>query len=256
MIEKKEMWLTRSNSLALDDWNESKKFGQDAVHRRTYIGCFTHHSGESAAMWGLYCLPDARQIRISISSEAMKMWVEYLRSAKDKIFVAETILGHKIDRNEKIEIADVEFTDLLYVSAKGRRVGEKLRDGLIRWNGLKSTNSFSATDVCSRICTAKMKDVEWEFEDESRLIVTAKREKECKTIRRIRIPLTDDLIAAMSFTLSPWLPEDEIYNYRALIRTTMRGSVGHELLGKRRPYIMPSTLSGALGKWACNRSGK
>ena len=255
MIEKKEMWLTRSNSLSLDDHNESRKFGTEAIHRRSYIGCFTHHSGESAAMWALYCKPDEKQVRISVPSEAMKKWVDYLRTDSAEFLGAETVHGKKIETKNAIEVSGINFVDVLYASVKGDRKGEKHRDGLIRWRGLKSENSFTAENVRDSQCTAKMKDVEWEFEDESRLVVTAKRERDCVAVKRIKISVTEEFLASMSFTLSPWLCESEIRDYRAFIRDAVRKGVNAKLLGLRRPYIMPSTLSGALVSWAKTRQG-
>lgn len=256
MIENHEMWLTRSDSLTLDDWNECKKFGKRLLHRRTYIGCFSYHPGESAAMWGLYGTYDANQVKVSIPREEMKKWIKYLKETKDKIFAAECMHGVVVEEKRPIDIRSVEFSDVLYASVKGNQKGEKSRDKRIRWMGVISENKFDKVDVANPLCVARMKDVEWDFEEESRLIVTVGKKKDYMAVRRIKVPLTDNMIASMAFTLSPWVPEQEVPDYREIIRSAVRKSVDVKLLGDRRPYVYPSTLCGALGKWAKNRGGK
>jgi len=256
MIKNKEMWLTRSDSLTLDDWNECKKFGSESQHCRTYIGCFSHHPGESAAMWGLYGACDANQVKFSIPCEAMEAWISHLNAAKDEIVAAELMHGPIGTEAKPMGKCSVVFSDVLYASVKGSQTGEKSRDGRVRWMGVVSENKFSKADVANPLCTGRMKDVEWDFEEESRLIVTVGRQKDCVTVRRIKVPLTEELIASMAFTLSPWLAERDVLAYTAAIRAAVRESVDAKLLGNRRPYVRRSTLCGALGKWAKNQCRK
>lgn len=64
IVETGRLRLTRCDSPMFDDTLEQKRFGDQDVQRRLFFSCFSHERAESAVMWGLYCPPTYKAVRV------------------------------------------------------------------------------------------------------------------------------------------------------------------------------------------------
>lgn len=223
MIEGQSMRLTRGNSLSLDDNRECQKYGDDDSWNHTYIGCFSYGGAESAAMWGLYCKGDPEAIRIKISQKDMKDWIGSLEK--------------NIDEN-----GSVAFSDIIYTSVKGRDE-KRERSNVLYWDGEHSMKIEKLSDKVSK-CPGMLKDYEWRFEDESRLIVTLKG----RNVERMFVPLTRKILKNMWITFSPWSTEADRTRMKTQINAALDAALGADAVhidGR----CNGSALEGALRKW-------
>lgn len=248
MILGESMWLTRGDSISLDDSQESKKFGSRQEWGRTYIGCFSHFGGESAAMWRLYCKPNAFAIRVSASRERFEDWVNNLRNIKS-FEVAKMNRGYKGNQILRVDCESVCFQDLVYLSVKGDQPREKTRANQMYWFGDRSEiDKNLSVERRKTAVTGLVKDSEWGFELESRLLIKINDNgsPSCAKVQKIKVPLLAELIKDMSFTFSPWANDDD----RIEIKKTIECALAHIGIRHNGGKFYKSTLTGALQKWA------
>ena len=246
MLKSRTFWLSRLDSPALNDWNEFGKYGSSYGWKRTYIGCFSYGRSESAAMWKMYCQPDENAVRVLISPSGLKAWDKQLRKVK-------TLCAYPIRENGKkpcpgcrrVQVKAAGFTDVLYVSMNGN--DERHDDsGFMRWNGHGARISDLRQWVSCKGVEGFVKDLAWQYEQETRLFVVLKNEQ-CKA-RRLAVPIPDEVFKSMSFALSPWLPDKEVDFVKKGIEDLFESE------GLPRPRtIRPSQLTGALNAKAWKR---
>ena len=157
------LWLTRLDAGQFDDSIEHKKYGLESERKKTYVRSLMYGLQESAAMWGLYCQPTYKAIRVNITQKGMKL-----------------LLGRKVymtNDNAKTDGTDIEckveecmITDLLYASVENEEeTGPRVNK--LYWNGVYSKPLANLKDEKGRrYSTGILKDAEWRFENECRLI--------------------------------------------------------------------------------------
>ena len=215
LIERK-WWLTRSDSESLNDRQESTKFGDKALVKRTYQASFCQGMAESVALWGLYVPKDPFAIRITIRGEAVKRWVDHL--GKSKL--------HYSDKSD-CNVGTAEFKDIIYAavdfSEKTHDRFDIRRTNSLFWEGVNCEAAFPdlAKEVCAKECTCWMKDYEWRHERESRLCV---RPVAGKCPKAAWVEVTQDLIDNMKFTFSPWLEKGREDEVRCIIHEALLSS--------------------------------
>jgi len=215
MLESHTMWLSRLDSPALNDWNEFGKYGSPYGWRRTYIGCFSYGRSESAAMWKMYCRPNNKAVRVLISPEGIKVWNKALKDVKT---LCARPIHDSMDANNKVarrvQVESAGFTDVLYVSMNGNdeRCGDS---GIVRWNGQSARIEDLREWVSCKGVEGFVKDLAWQYEQETRLFVVLKN-KQCEA-KRLSIPIPSEVFKSMSFVLSPWLSDEEIDSTREKI---------------------------------------
>jgi len=227
------IWLTRINSNLFDDDLEFQKYGKEGDQNHTYIKCFTFRQQESAAMWGLYCPPTYKAIRVTVSQEAMKdlMKAKCYRIKKGKV--------GKVCNIRSSYAADIAYAAVQHVE------GEDARSNILYWNEAytcKIDNMEEAKDWKSS--AGRVKDAEWRFEDETRLVVRVND----VVSDHIAIALPASFIDSMRFRLSPWANEKE----RNMVKTHLM-----ELLEsvhyKGNPLFKRSVLENSLVAWSKRR---
>lgn len=234
------MWLTRVNSDSLDDLIEGKKYGIGAKKKqgKTFIGCFSYGLRESAAMWGLYCPMTYKAIRVIVPQLAMKSLLEsgcYMISTRGLC---------------KFTIYKKSFTDVTYAAVKWNEE-EKDRANNLFWNGVFSKQISDIRKDCRCAdAVGRVKDIEWSFENESRLIVTTRRKVDAD---HIAIALPTSFINGIRFTLSPWADEYEDRMVRDKLARLLRAVGRNNVSSENKKVFEPSALKGALTKWAKRR---
>lgn len=230
------LWLTRVNSGVFDDLIENEKYGTDEKQGKLFIKCFTYGFRESAAMWGLYCPPTYKAIRVSVTERAIN---SLLKSKCLEISRGTPTLN-------KIR-AKMDVSDIVYASVKTKK-DDPGRSTYLYWNGVRTRqipNLFE--DLRRKMAAGRLKDVEWSFEDEARLIAKV---PDSKKAQHIAVKLTPEFINGMSFTLSPWADEDEQRMVRDKLVRLLRAVGRKNVSSEDEKVFKPSALKGALKKWA------
>ena len=233
------MWLTRVDSELFDDLIEGKKYGIGAKKKqeKTFITCFSYGLRESAAMWGLYCPKTYKAIRITVPDLAMKSLLE---SRCHRILAKGKGLG-------KLAIYKRDFTDVTYAAVKWNDE-EKERSNNLYWNGFFSKQIPNLRKECrSADAVGRVKDIEWSFESESRLIVTT---RETMKADHIAVVLPPDFINGIRFTLSPWISEVEESFVRTCLVRWLQKAGRKDVSSEDSNLFKASVLKDALKKWA------
>ena len=241
MIEGQSLWLTVGKSSQLDDAQESKKFGSEDLWARTFISCFVHDEEESAAMWGLYCPGDEQAVCISLPNAAMKSFgnsISRLASQKSMVIVNPRRADSR-ERTAAVEFAEV--VDIAYASIPKNTYSEAERGNFLAWDGVRTKQMPSLkVDVKDAQFTGVLKDYEWNFEHETRIVI--RLDKQHSHAKQIAIPLPTEVLGEMTVTFGPWTRNQ--LKSEQKIEEAMRGIGIHKKIPTFR-----STLSEALEKW-------
>ena len=240
MLATKTIWLTRCSSLRFDDTIEGKKYGSNEEASKRYIACFSIGKPENAAMWGLYCPPTYKAIRIVIPKDAMNNWVENIDVFK--------VRNGGVDMSAPMRNVDSYFSDIVYASVRGDD-DDRDRSNTIFWEG-ESTEKIVGLEKQKRgvRVTGRVKDYEWRFERESRLIVKVRNEDYGEEFLAVR--LSDDLLRSFEFTFSPWANDDEKGFVRNSVTDWLQAALNTKSIG---PKFDVSMLNEGLKKWAVSR---
>ncbi len=233
------LWLTRINSGVFDDLIEYEKYGTDEEQGKLFIKCFTYGFRESAAMWGLYCPATYKAIRVSVTDSAIK---SLLKSKCVEISSGKP-------KSNSIR-AKIDVSDIVYASVKTKK-DDPERSTYLYWNRVCTKPIPSLFEDLHRKMTAgRLKDIEWLFEDEARLIAKV---PDPKKSQHIAVKLPPEFIKGMSFTLSPWADEDEERMVRDKLARLLRAVGRNNVSSENEKVFKPSALKGALTKWAERR---
>lgn len=137
IIMSRQWWLTRSDTVRMNDVQEARKYGNPELLGRMYQASFGYGSAESTAMWGLYCPGDPLGVMVSIDGKAMKDWFEKIRNKKGTFSLeygkATSQHGRQLELSKRqIDVADAR--DVLYAATDFGRAGHR-RKGASRMNG-------------------------------------------------------------------------------------------------------------------------
>ena len=236
MLKNKTLWLRRGDSPNLNDWGEWRKFGTCSEWQKTYIGCFSYGTSESALMWRMYCQPNCNAVRISISGEPFAQWVNELSRG-----------GTVCDTRKKVDSklkASIFASDVLYGAAalEGDCYNEKRRNAL-SWFGNCIHIENLGDYVWNKDLVARIKEYAWRQEQETRIIAQLKRKRQ--DLDTVAIAFPNYVFSSMRITLSPWLAEDcQHCTVEKIMRMFESAGI---VIGKSA--IRPSVLTGTLDQW-------
>jgi len=226
--------LTLGNSYSLDDNQEYEKYGSQERWGKTYIGCFSYAQAESAALWGLYCSPECNAIRIRFSKDAMLKWVKSLKAFS-------CVRGKK---GSEVEIFPPLFSDVAYACVPFDENDPKKRTNKVFHN---TECTHEIIGLCKQkrdaAVTGFVKDYEWRFENESRLLIRTKEPQG----KHLLISLPDEVLADMRFTLSPWVNDEERDSIQDTITNLFKAA---GIKRSKKGMFTKSALEGGLKKWA------
>jgi len=232
IIETGSLRLTRSDSPMFDDTLEQKRFGDQDVQRRLFFSCFSHELAENAAMWGLYCPPTYKAVRIVFHRYDLKNVISYYRMKCN--WLSEALHGYP------------QFSDVVYAGSFGSTVENNFRK-CVCWEDVQSQDIVSFDDKKNwPQITGYVKDYEWHFEKETRLYVKT-REVADRSHFDIAFPLAHMNPHTIEITMSPWADEAEMSFVRSRVKEALRRVEGEDI------QCQPSGLRGGLGKWARKR---
>ena len=235
--ERQRLWLTKLDAGLFDDGIEHLKYGTESERRRTYIKSFMYGIQESAAMWGLYCPPTYKAIRMNITQKALETLL------KAKVYRARKGKNFNVRCKAKIDISDILYAAVEDEERKGKR------SNVLFWNGVYSKRLKGLSRDKERKCaTGMVKDAEWRFQNECRLI--------CKTDKdfgdHIAVDLTREFFEGVSFVLSPWASKAE----KRLVKDQLRdcfANIGLDEYADGENVFQDSKLENGLQKWSTSR---
>lgn len=255
MITDKRLYLSRLDSLSLNDLRECKKYQSQAAATKTYIACFGQGSSECAAMWGLYGKGNPLAVRIKIPGDKLIEWMKAIEiKCGDGSSKAKTQKIFDITNGKSIarEIDSLVFRDVVYASVSDEKCPDKYstkRGNVLSWCGVpryhcdKETEEDFIRDVQSGMYAGFVKDNEWSYERESRLSVKLKKSISSKGIV-IGIPV--DVLESMRFTFSPWSDEGINKIVQKIIESALESACGGFLPRLASPRFSRSVLQGSL----------
>ena len=244
-------WFSRSNSGTMNDRQESLKFGNPEISARTYQTSFVHGTAENVALWSLYTPSDLFAIRITIPGWALDEWVKSLNGGK----------LHSNDRTSggrKIKCADLR--DIIYAAVDFRDKKKTSRDipryNSLYWAEVNCGAKFPKLEeeIKADCCTGWMKDYEWRHERESRICL---RVAKADGPNGLWCKVTPELIEAMKFTFSPWLPREYEDDVKGIIVNALkateskRGSRAREYEDRFRRSVVQGAIQPRLSKPVC-----
>lgn len=206
-IKTKRWYLTRLDSLSINDFHEAYKYSSREEARRTYIASFGHFGGESAAMWSLYGKNSPFACRVSLSKSVMAGWmnsIEGLNFGRRGESILVNLDPRTATGNKPVAVKEVCFRDVMYASVGMEDGRDDERANALSWDFVvcrKIDKEEVREEVLRGLYAGWIKDSEWRYEQESRLCIRLSKPIQDKAIS-IRIP--DDVIRGMKFTLSPW----------------------------------------------------
>ena len=240
MIKDRWLWLTRVDSDLFDDTIEHRKYGDSIEQKKLFIKCFSFGGEENAAMWGLYCPPTYQALRVVIPGTAMSHW-SGSRCAP---------IGKNNKPRGRCEVFDPYVSDIVYAAVR-RDDSEPQRSNYLYWNGVYTEKRIADIEISKerKRMTGFVKDEEWKFENETRLFVKTKR---FISGEHIAISVPDEIIQNMSFTLSPWLNDDE----ESFVRTTLSmwlREQDRDISADKDSIFRKSALRNGLVRWKQQR---
>ncbi len=242
LIKNRRWWLTRATSSEFDDLIESRKYGDEETLKNLFFVSFSYSQSESAAMWRLYSECDENAARLSLTKTALRDWLVAIKSKQD--VKAYPVIGGEVQESLPITIEDAFVHDVIYASVEDDG-GKHLRAKSLCWND-KFTKAVAdlGRKRKSVMASGVLKDYEWRFEYESRLVVKVSDEPWIKD--RIAVEIPENVFPRMKCTLSPWVQDEQAVRWR--LSESMRLS---RLRGEMA--VTPSVLAGALEKWSKNK---
>ncbi|MCR5838184.1 MAG: hypothetical protein K6G94_00955 [Kiritimatiellae bacterium] len=211
-------WFSRSNSGTLNDRQESLKFGNPEISARTYQTSFVHGTAESVALWSLYAPSDLFAIRVTIPGQALRNWARSLNGGR-------LHSGDKASGGRKIVSA--EFRDIIYAAVDFRDKEKTSRDiprrNSLYWSEVNCGAKLPKLEeeIKDDCCTGWMKDYEWRHERESRICL---RVAKADGPNGLWCKVTPELIEAMKFTFSPWLPREYEDDVKGIIVNALKAT--------------------------------
>ncbi len=240
LLCERRIWLTRLDSSKFDDTIEHKKYGCDTEQKKTFIKCFSYGIQESAAMWGLYCPPTYQAIRVVMPSAALKAMTGSLLYKVE----AGKCTGVQLSKKNAF------VSDIVYAAVKNNDEQRERANSLF-WNGWYVNQKLGDLEDHKKkqTVTGFVKDAEWRFENETRLFV---RFHDICGDEHIALETPKEMIANITFTLSPWADDEELRFTKDLLVKWMR-LAGREVSSEDTKVFSKSVLSDGLNRWKENR---
>lgn len=186
------------NAAGMNDKMEFKN-GDPNRWKNLFFSCFMCEDKESIGMWSMYAQPWESGVKIAIPKQAVRAWIKRTKNLLEISTQNYKPTGRMIpiDKNS----ASLRLSSVAYSNADSMQV-KKEREKL-SWSNQNNTNIRDAVRIPE--LTGYIKDIAWSYEKEIRI----KAEFEnVHNVKRVAIPLDDELIEAMTITASPLFDGD------------------------------------------------
>ena len=196
MIQGKTWHL--GNAAGMNDKLEYKN-GDSRHWRNLFFSCFMGEDKESIGMWSMYAQPWEKGVKIALPKEVIRKWIRETKEILEISTANYQPTGRAITIGENG--ACLKLSSVAYCNADSLQE-TKAREKIM-WSNATNTNIKNAVRIPE--LTGYIKDMAWSYEKEIRI----KAEFEnIGNIKRIAIPLIDEVIDAMTITASPLFEGD------------------------------------------------
>jgi hypothetical protein len=254
----KRWWLTRSDSVRLNDAQECRKYGDSELLSRTFQGSFSLGAAESAAMWVLYNKAMPHGVMVSIGKKAMNDWRQKIKKCKMDVrleYPSKRMIEEKSRTLSLKEVESADLRDVIYAatsfSNNKKDNYDKKRRNTLTWLDVttREIENLDKEITCQNV-TGWIKDYEWRHENETRISVRLKKST-VKMPEHISIAIPEDVIKSMRFTLSPWLSEKCFEEVASQLRAVISPYYGG-IEKVPSNLVRRSSIAGALDWWLKN----
>ncbi len=168
--------------------------GDPEQWKNLFFSCFMCEDKESIGMWSMYAQPWEKGVKIAIPRAEVRKWITSTTELREISIVDYKPTGRVIPLDG--DTASLWLSSVAYCnvdSLQGQKDEEK-----ITWSNAKNTKIKNAVHLPE--LTGYIKDMAWSYEKEIRI----KAHFDNKDgIQRVAIPLTEEIINAMTITASP-----------------------------------------------------
>ena len=196
MIQGKTWHL--GNAAGMND-NLEYKNGDPLRWNNLFFSCFMGEDKESIGMWSMYAQPWEKGVKIALPKEVIRKWI---RETKE---ILEISTSNYQPTGQAIAIGEngarLKLSSVAYCNADSLQE-TKAKEKLI-WSTATNTNIKDAVRIPE--LTGYIKDMAWSYEKEIRIKAEFDN---IGNIERVAIPLTDEVIDAMTITASPLFEGD------------------------------------------------
>ncbi len=162
--------------------------------KNLFFSCFMCEDKESIGMWSMYAQPWERGVKIEIPRADVRKWITSTTELREISIVDYQPTGRVIPLDG--DSASLWLSSVAYCnvdSLQGKKDEER-----VTWSTAKNTKIKNAAHLPA--LTGYIKDMAWSYEKEIRI----KAHFDNKDgIQRVAIPLTTEIINAMTITASP-----------------------------------------------------
>lgn len=204
ILENESFLLTRLSSIHINDLHEGKFKGTKEMRDKTYIASFAFGKNENMAMWGLYCKPWERGVRISIPKKEMTLWINGINSVK----WADELENYKL-KNE-LQYDELTLNDIVYI---GKNDYDLSLNNKLYWSESSKTieSKSNLVQIDSKPgMTGFIKNAAWKYENEVRVRVCL-HDTECendKIIEKIGVKIPTNILESFIITTGPYYRND------------------------------------------------
>lgn len=196
MIQGKTWHL--GNAAGMND-NLEYKNGDPLRWNNLFFSCFMCEDKESIGMWSMYAQPWEKGVKVALPRKVVREWIEDTKEILEISTTNYQPTGRAIAIEESG--ASLKLSSVAYCNADSLQ--ETKANEKVMWSTAINTNIKNAVRIPE--LTGYIKDMAWSYEKEIRI----KAEFEnIRNIKRVAIPLTDEVIDAMTITASPLFEGD------------------------------------------------
>ena len=186
------------NAAGMND-NLEYKNGDSYRWNNLFFSCFMGEDKESIGMWSMYAQPWEKGVKIALPKEVIRKWI---RETKE---ILEISTSNYQPTGQAITIGEngarLKLSSVAYCNADSLQE-TKAKEKLI-WSTATNTNIKDAVRIPE--LTGYIKDMAWSYEKEIRIKADFDN---IGNIKRVAIPLTDEVMDAMTITASPLFEGD------------------------------------------------
>ena len=186
------------NAAGMNDHLEYKN-GDSHRWNNLFFSCFMGEDKENIGMWSMYAQPWEKGVKIALPKEVIRKWI---RETKE---ILEISTSNYQPTGQAIAIGEngarLKLSSVAYCNADSLQE-TKAKEKLM-WSTATNTNIKDAVRIPE--LTGYIKDMAWSYEKEIRIKAEFDN---IGNIKRVAIPLIDEVIDAMTITASPLFEGD------------------------------------------------
>ena len=173
--------------------------GDPRYWKNLFFGCFMCEDRESIGMWSMYAQPWESGVKITLPKDVVIKWIQDTKEIIEISLDNYSPTGRKIKLNE--DKACLKLSSVAYCNADSLQKNKD--EEKITWSNVTNKNITNAVRIPE--LTGYIKDMAWSYEKEVRIKAELKK---YIGIKRVAIPITDDVFDNMIITASPLFEGD------------------------------------------------